>query len=125
MKMERILVAYDNSEESKKALDKAISILDDGEIFLIWVIPEERFVTPDVEREAEKNLSEIVDNLKKKGFKCKGIIGKGDVANEIIKEGNELDCDLIVLGCGGKGHVMGSVADKVVHHSHKAVMVVR
>lgn len=52
----------------------------------------------------------------------------GNAVNVILSTAEEIDADLIVLGTHGKGRLhyafLGSVAEKVLHRTHRSVMVV-
>ena len=53
---------------------------------------------------------------------------EGYPVDEILTKSKKYDCDVIVMGTHGKGFVgytlLGSVAERVLHRSHKAVIVV-
>jgi nucleotide-binding universal stress UspA family protein len=54
----------------------------------------------------------------------------GVVADEILREANEGDYDLIVIGASGtagrlKGWLVGDVAREVVDHAPRSVLIVR
>ena len=63
-----------------------------------------------------------------KGIKVRSFIEEGKLFEAILKVTEEWETDLIVLGThGGKGisHLLlGSVAEKVIHHSKKPVFIV-
>jgi len=137
--MRKILVGYDGSQGAEYALDKALAISDPGgDILLLAVVPgysEKSFLDKDAyaraKIKAKKIISDKIEELRTRfdDISFKGIIKKGDAADQIINSANVLSCDLIVLGCRGTSEIstylLGSVADKVVHHAHKPVMVVR
>lgn len=135
--MRRVLVGYDGSEGAEKALIKALGLVEEGgELILLAVIPskEERsFVDRDaykiVKSRAEEMINRKINEIGVKNFDVKGIVENGDAADKIIEVANRLDCDLIILGRKGQSeirpHTLGSVAEKVVMHAHKPVMIVR
>ncbi len=53
---------------------------------------------------------------------------EGYPVDEILTKSKQYDCDVIVMGTHGKGFVshtlLGSVAERVLHRSHKTVIVV-
>ena len=53
----------------------------------------------------------------------------GNAAEEIIKAADEIDVDLIAMSTHGRHGIsrwaFGSVTDKVLHGSHKPILVVR
>lgn len=135
--MRKVLVGYDGSEGAEKALEKALSLVEDGgELILLAVIPsreEKSFVDNGaylaVELKAEEMINDRIKRIGERNFRIIGIIKRGDAADKIIETANDLKCDLIILG--RKGHteirpdVLGSVAEKVVTYAHKPVMIVR
>ncbi|MCD6108116.1 MAG: universal stress protein [Thermoplasmata archaeon] len=131
--MRKILVAYDGSEGSEKAFEKALSLLDpDGEIILLAVTPK---ATEKLDRNAYKETKKkakqlISDKIKIfPNVRIRGIVKEGDAAEKIIETASKRDCDLIVLGRKGiseiGSYLLGSVADRVVKEAHKTVMLVK
>lgn len=148
--MSGILVAYDGSETSRLALDKAIKIAkhNETEIIILNVIPPElsesslsKLLLPGIKIQevirpggfkanANDMVNQAVQKVKKGGIKeAKGIVKEGDAADEIINTADDMDCNLIVLGCRGYAKpgrfLLGSVADKVVRYATKSVLVAR
>lgn len=136
--MGEILVAYDDSEGSKKALNHAINIQKEGdELVLLYVVPsaliaEFAQIPPEIPvAKAQEIISNLVSNLKVQGVKVVGIVREGDVANEILTACAEFNCNLIVIGASGKGasklaqFTFGSVAEKVARNATRPVLIVR
>lgn len=146
--MKKILIAYDGSDASKKAVDMTIQCSDkEDEVVLLTVIPAElvessftKMLLPTID------LSEVVKSgsFKEKAMETMGKVAKeieddvktiqiavetGDAADEILLASRKYDVDMIVVGYKGYGKegrfLLGSVADKVVRHASKSVMVVR
>jgi nucleotide-binding universal stress UspA family protein len=146
--MKRLLVAYDGSEASTKAIDMAVqcSTLDD-ELVLLTVIPaalvESTFtnmllptidlstvVTPGTFKEkAMENLGKLAKDLEGKIGKVDIAVEAGDPADEILLVAKKYDSDIILIGYKGYGKegrfLLGSVTDKVVRHASRSVLVVR
>lgn len=131
-----ILVAYDGSELAKKALEKAARLLKEGdELVLVHVIPvnilaEFAEMAPDVTKaKAQGMMNEALAGLRTKGKGATGMVREGDIAEEILKIGNDLQVDLIVLGEKGVSKVgrfaLGSVADKVMRYARRPVLLVK
>ena len=135
--MNKILVGFDGSEGSEKALNRALMLLgDDGEIILLAVVPSSKdktFVDDNAYNLLKIKAKNLVDktiiDLGEKKFKTSGKVEQGDPASIIIDTANRLNVDLIVLGSKGQSELgrflIGSVANKVVQYAAKPVMVVR
>jgi len=146
--MKRLLVAYDGSEASTKAIDLAVQCsTHDDELVLLTVIPaalvESTFtnmllptidlstvVTPGTFKEkAIENLGKIAKGLEGKLSKVEIAVEAGDPADEILLVAKKYESDIILIGYKGYGKegrfLLGSVTDKVVRHASRTVMVVR
>ena len=138
----RIVVPIDGSKASKKAAKKAFSLAEktDLDVTLMHVVhipatalpPTEATVyNPDVEGAVRKKGRDILDEFKEMGsksnVKIKTKLIEGVPDDEIVKESKKND--LIIMG--SKGHsavgrvLIGSVSEKVLHHSDATVMIVR
>jgi nucleotide-binding universal stress UspA family protein len=134
--MSEILLAFDGSDHSRKALDKATSLAtEEDEIVVLYVIPaalieEFKDVDPVVSRDkAREAVDRAVAIIKARERNARGLVNEGDVAEEIINMGSELNCSLIIIGSKGLSKIgrfsLGSVADKVARHSDRPVLIVR
>lgn len=146
--MKRLLVAYDGSEASMKAIDVAVQCSTrDDELVLLTVIPaalvESTFtnmllptidlstvVTPGTFKEkAMENLGKLAKDLEGKISKVDVVVEAGDPADEILLIAKKYDTDIILIGYKGYGKegrfLLGSVTDKVVRHASRSVLVVR
>ncbi len=87
-------------------------------------------IDPNISKEkAHGIINKALDELKVMGINAIGFVREGKVAEEIIKIGSELKCDLIVVGSKGLTKVgtfaLGSVADKVARNANRPVLLVR
>ena len=146
--MKRLLVAYDGSKASEKAIDLAIQCsTHDDELVILTVIPAElvestftnmllptidlsTVVTPGTFKEkAIENLGKITKELEGKLSKVEIAVEAGDPADEILLVAKKYESDIILIGYKGYGKegrfLLGSVTDKVVRHASRTVMVVR
>lgn len=146
--MKRLLVAYDGSEASTKAIDVAVQCsTPDDELVILTVIPaalvESTFtnmllptidlstvVAPGTFKEkAMESLGKIAKNLEGKIGKVDIAVEAGDPADEILLVAKKYDSDIILVGYKGYGKegrfLLGSVTDKVVRHASRSVLVVR
>ena len=134
--MGRMLVAYDGSEHSIKALEKALSMAaEDEEIVVLYVIPtaileEFREIGPEMPKsKAQDIVNEAVEKIQARERKAIAVVREGDVAGEIIHFASELECSLILIGSKGVSKIgrfsLGSVAEKVARHADTAVLIIR
>jgi nucleotide-binding universal stress UspA family protein len=135
---ERILLAVDDSDESKKAIRTAIALAKatDGEVLVVHVHAKDTgfMVTEDVETrvEAEMLLEAAVDIVRKAGVSVMGDLraARADrVGAAVLDAATGFGADCIVVGSRGSGPftqmLLGSVANQVVHLAHCPVIVAR
>jgi nucleotide-binding universal stress UspA family protein len=146
--MKKLLIAYDGSDASKKAINMTMKCVNpEDKIFLLTVIPaalvESTFTNmllPTIDlstvvksgsfkEKAMENISKVAKEIEEKVKNVEIIVETGDPADEILMSAKKNDADIIIIGYKGYGKegrfLLGSVADKVVRHSSKSVMVVR
>ena len=136
----KILLAYDGSEGSRLALERAVYLTAQfrSELFILSVgrIPEYAETVSETEEAKEqankyyeKILQSALEIVQERGIQAKTLIRYGKPAEEIVNTANEIGADLIVLGT--KKHsplvrrLLGATADKVVDNAHCSVLVVR
>ncbi|MES1926360.1 universal stress protein [Salinisphaera sp. T31B1] len=113
---ERILLAYDGSEQGRVALRRTLPLLGAGEVevHLLAVVPltgavaaAEGFYTEsmyEAERERiEKILAEGVSLLEQRGIDAQGHLRAGEPAHQIAKLAEELRVNLVVVGHQRRG----------------------
>ncbi len=135
-----ILLPFDGSEFSKKALERAcqLSKLDGSEVTILYVIPryEEMigfFRTDSIRRSLSSEAEKIVDGARKiasaQGISVKTEIREGQTADEIVKAASRLKKDLIVMGTYGwqgiNKVIMGSTTERVVMDAPCPVLAVK
>ena len=146
--MKKMLVAYDGSEASKKAIDMVIKCSNkEDEITLLTVVPAElaeasftKMLLPTIDlsevvksgsfkQKAMESLSKIVKEIDYAVSKVNIVVEAGDPADEILLSAKKHESDIIVIGYKGYGKegrfLLGRVTDKVVRHATKSVLVVR
>jgi nucleotide-binding universal stress UspA family protein len=136
----RVLVAIDGSEGSKKALDCAISICGATGAGLTALAVEGKLPAyagslgevDEVKREKDEYFAGVLEEARKKaaewGRAIKTDLVPGHAAEAITHYAKEHGHDLIVVGHRGHflgDYLLGSTADRVAHHAHCPVMVVR
>ena len=145
----RIILPIDGSKYSLKAAKKALSLAKETGIDVtaihVFQIPTNVYSTAisdmqphtssayikDITKSMKKNGVSLLDKIVKMGsdlgVKVKKELVEGIPDDEIIKLANKND--LIIMGY--KGHsalgriLVGSVSEKVLHHSDAAVIIVR
>lgn len=135
---ERILLAIDDSDESKKAIKTAVGLAraTHGEVLVIHVHAKDMGfqVTDDIETriEAELLIEAACDIVKKADVPVTGDLraARADhVAKEVLDAAESFGADCIVVGSRGSGPLtqmlVGSVANQVVHLAHCPVVVAR
>jgi nucleotide-binding universal stress UspA family protein len=134
--MKRIVVGFDGSEQSRKALARAADIANGATLAVVSAVHVEGFlggaISPIDPAEAEartKALAEAREYLEGRGITGDFIEGNGNPGDVLVQEAKESDADLIVVGTRGRNAakrvVLGSVSTNVVHHAPCDVLVVR
>jgi nucleotide-binding universal stress UspA family protein len=146
--MKKMLVAYDGSEASKKAIDLVMKCCDKDDIItLLTIVPAElaessftKMLLPTIDLseivksgsfkdKAMGTLKKIVDEIGYNVSKVNIVVEAGDPADEILINAKKHQADIIVLGYKGYGKegrfLLGSVTDKVVRHATTSVLVAR
>lgn len=145
-----ILLPTDGSELSAKAEAQAIKLakslgakltaihitpefpdmgLDEDRPMLTPAIVKRRFHEESAER-SKNFLDKVKADADAAGIECQGISVPGDHPyDEIIKQAEKANCDLIVMASHGRnalsGILLGSETNKVLSHSTVPVLVVR
>lgn len=135
----KILLGYDGSEQSEKALEFAMDIgvkfgsqVDAVSVFNIPVSPE-AYIGPEVDRwekDMKSQLESAVTKIKAGGVKSQGkILDHTNVSLALVNEGEKGSYDLIVVGSRGQGRLksllLGSVASGIANSSKTNVLIVR
>jgi nucleotide-binding universal stress UspA family protein len=82
----------------------------------------------DVEAAAQAYITRAAENLMKEGLPVKAEVATGWAGDTIMKYAEDNNIDLIIMSTHGRSGIgrwfMGSVAEKVVRHSHIPVLTV-
>ena len=82
-----------------------------------------------MEAETLAYMQSVRSRLQKAGFRTSFLICQGPVAETILQTASENGADVIVMSTHGrsgmKRWLLGSVADRVVTHSDRPVMLIR
>ncbi len=131
-----ILVAFDGSEAAKKAVEHGTNLLKDNDrLIILSVVPSATIaefaeIDPEISiAKAQESVNELLAELRGRNINAIGVVREGDIADEILKMGLELECDLIVVGHKGISKIgrfqLGSVTDKVARYANRPVLIVR
>lgn len=136
----KIVVAYDGSADSKKAVEMAVDLAKNMPAKVVIVsaydvptalIDEGRYTVfaKDFEAACEEKLAEVQKHCAERGVNADTFVLQGNPADEIIKYAQEEAAYLIITGTRGLGGfarlLMGSVAHKLVTYSDIPVLVVK
>ena len=134
-----IVLAFDGSEYSNKALQCARSITErfEATLWLVHVFPNPSDLLGYTDYEklyaSRKSAAQnILDDARQKFGTTTFIVNEelceGPEAESILKVAKNCEADLIVMGSRGfgavKGLLVGSVSRKVIHYASCPVMVV-
>lgn len=134
-----IVLAYDGSEYSEKALQRAKVIAErfESTLWLVHVFrnPSDLLGYTDFEKlfakrksAAQAVLDDAHQKLGRTSFTVQDELLEGPESESILKAAENREADLIVMGTRGfgavKGFLVGSVSRKVIHYADCPVMVV-
>ncbi len=137
-----VLVPVDGSDNSLRALDAGlllseklgakITAIHVMEVIPILHIQSEKLLRELLEaykKESERILSKCSEMAASKGISINTKLLQGNAGSIILDFCEKENYDIIVMGSRGMGKfkelVLGSVSNKVVHHSTCPVMIVR
>ncbi|WP_416047445.1 universal stress protein [Cupriavidus basilensis] len=144
---QRILFAVDGSPSSELALAQALTLAKsaNGEVLALYVA-DDSDVLFDVGYFDPKELKEAILTIGRDALRAAGVrltlegvrhftklvdkpVARGAIAATIVREAEDWNADVIVLGTHGRRGlrrlVMGSVAEGVLRISNKPVLLIR
>jgi nucleotide-binding universal stress UspA family protein len=136
---DRVLVATDGSDYSRKAVNKALDLLQHsrGTLVVVSVLeisPHIYAVAPEIAEEKikvpQKHVAAVKELAASRGLPAEGFVREAESADEVITDvARRQSIDLIVVGSHGrtglKRLLMGSVTESVIAHSPCPVLVVK
>lgn len=135
---ERVLVATDGSEPANRAVDHALSLArkHGSEVHALAVVDTSRYGEPalsstelvvdELEDRAHEVLSTIRTHGDESGIDVVTECTHGVPHDEILRYGDSIDADVVILGSHGlshAGHHIGSVADRVARATDRPLML--
>ena len=139
----KILVPLDGSETSEAILPEIEKLASafKAHMSLLYVVPipiipggiepivNYQPITDTLIKDAEAYLRKIEKRLKGKGFTVESRLQEGNEAQRILEHAEGKDIDLIAMSTHGRSGVsrwlLGSVAEKVIRHATKPILLVR
>jgi nucleotide-binding universal stress UspA family protein len=136
--LRRILVGYDGSIDSERALETALALgkcTESEPLVLSVARPPEpepfRRANPleSPSKQLERTLRRLRRRMRRKGIEIETQVALGHPAEEILRKAREDQVDLIVVGQQGISHhkelTLGSIAQHVLSHAPCPVMVTK
>jgi nucleotide-binding universal stress UspA family protein len=135
-----LLVPYDGSESSRKALLRACNLAkeDKAEVSVLYVIPRyeemmDFFKTEAISRSLYQEAEKIVGGAKElaedAGVRIKAVVQEGHAGDKIVEIAQTLRNDVIVVGTHGwrgmNKAIMGSTAERVIANAICPVLIVK
>ena len=138
----KILLAIDGSDNARRAAESAIGLIkliEGSSLTVTYISPnppsQTRLVKADFDVhslliEDANNISKsTLEMIKESGVNYDLEVAIGDPATEILKIREKVNAGLIIVGSRGLGSlsgvVLGSVSQKIAHHAHCPVMIVK
>jgi nucleotide-binding universal stress UspA family protein len=140
----KIMIATDGSEPVKKAVDIAVEVarLSGAKIYAVYVVASggytfghprdlgwEKAMKEHLSAEGKEATTYVETVGKAANIEVESVLLEGSPAEEIVDFADKNDIDLIVMGTLGRTGIqrflLGSVAQNVVRHARKAVLIVR
>jgi nucleotide-binding universal stress UspA family protein len=137
-----ILVAYDGSPISQKAIERASTLLaqEDDTMVLLFVVPDaastgtlgEMVCPEDAVSDEDAHLivnAAAMGLVERLGLRAVGLVRRGPPGEIIVGVAGEMGASVVVVGVGKLEKVscfaLGSVADYVARHCDVPVLIVR
>jgi nucleotide-binding universal stress UspA family protein len=138
-RFKKILIGYDGSEQSEKAVDAAIAIAQCHDAYVLAMAVARPPEPPtSVELEAalddarehfEEGLKKVVERAQEQGVTIETAFAVGHPGEQLIHRAEQEQFDLIVVGRRGtslfKKMVLGSVSERVLRYAHCPVLLVK
>jgi nucleotide-binding universal stress UspA family protein len=135
---ERLLVPIDHSASTEHVLAaaKELAAMSKGEVWIMHLREREVMrggaIPSESDQEAMEGVETAVKVLTDAGINAHGVVDDaifGHAARYIVEAADKHDVGLIVMGSRGRsdiaGLVLGSTAHKVIHLTHRPVLIVR
>ncbi len=132
--MKKLLVATDLSPRSDRALDRALALSEElmAELMILHVVDEElpSTIADRLKEEAEATINDslnMASGPERRKISCNVVFGSG--FKDILKEADESNADLIIMGTHREtalgGFFLGTTVERVIRHGNDPVLVVK
>jgi len=136
----RVVVGFDGSPSSRRALDVALNLQDaPGTLTVVSIeenLPQYAAMRGEVDEDKraaddyfQRIGQEAVEFAKAQGREVEFKLLRGHAAQRLVEFATGADADLVVIGHSGHsgvwGSFLGTSADKIVRHATCSVLVVR
>jgi nucleotide-binding universal stress UspA family protein len=146
----KVLVAYDGSDPSKRALDHAakMAAMFEGELVIVTVVPKvsvpiysnaelgaQAMDIASLQERMHENYSQSIKKAEEEikslypHLKVETILKEGRPSSTIVSEADMLGVSIIVMGSRGlggiSGWILGSTSRQVVDQCTKAILIVK
>ncbi len=122
-----IVVGTDGSDTATQAVREAIDVA--GAVGATLELVSAYAPVPEKRQEVEASLADAADLARAAGVNVNTHARQGDPADAILDVAEEQNADLVIIGnkgmTGAKRFLLGSVPDKISHHSPCSVLIVR
>lgn len=132
--MQSIVVGYDGSDASRRALGRAADLADEGAtVFVVHAAPSvypgsgaAEVPDPAEERQSKTLLDEAKELLAKRGVTAETRTAVGGAADALVDTASESGADVVIVGRRNSAvaHILGSVSSDVVERAPCDVLVV-
>ncbi|WLR51683.1 universal stress protein [Bacillus tianshenii] len=138
---DRILVAYDGSELSRKSLQQAIEVArenENTEIHVVSVVNPtgsptnaviQKNIIKELKENTEKKMAEVKEEIKGLSNAVHTKVLEGAPGKALCKYADDNDIQLIVMGSRGLGNIkeifLGSVSHNVLKYAHCPVLIMK
>lgn len=124
-----VVVGYDGSDASKRALAFAATLAADGRLTVVNVAPALRFGFPDpLFAQEQEALLEEARRLLDERARTETVSAVGDAAHELVEAAAAAGAQLLAVGTHVRGavgrFVLGSVSLAVAHEAPCSVLLV-
>ena len=137
----KVLVAFDGSAGSKRALAQAVQLARrfDASLTLAYVVPPMLPVLGDysgvrielqerMRKDGERLVEEQAAVLRQDGLRADTVVREGPPAEQLVELSKDAEVGYVVVGASGHGvlahALLGSVVSKLLHLCTRPVLVV-